>query len=280
MNADTRHHMTTASPGREELLTTMRALAARLNAESVSRSTWKRETGISDHHVVKHFDSWNNFVGLAGLKPDDRSRIPDTELFEAMREAFERAEGIVTRTYFRKVCRYSDDVYAKRWGRWDNVLARFGVWMEQVDPDWPYLLHLPPAPASDDEASTSGATMQAWDSIRRTQFGPFLHFRGVQHAPINEQGVVFLFGMVAVDLGYMVEGVGTGFPDCEAKRCVSTKGDMWERVSIEFEFRSRNFLSHGHDPNGCDVIVCWEHNWPECPIEVLELRAAIEELGQ
>jgi hypothetical protein len=23
------------------------------------------------------------------------------------------------------------------------------------------------------------------------------------------------------------------------------------------------------------VIVCWEHNWPECPIEVIELRSLV-----
>jgi hypothetical protein len=28
----------------------------------------------------------------------------------------------------------------------------------------------------------------------------------------------------------------------------------------------------GHDVSGCDMIVCWIHNWPECPLEVVELR--------
>jgi len=88
------------------------------------------------------------------------------------------------------------------------------------------------------------------------------------------------FGVVAFDLGYVVEGVGTGYPDCEAKRCVSSSGDIWERVRVEFEFRSRNFQTHGHDPTDCDVIVCWEDNWPECPLEVLELRSVIANLGE
>jgi len=73
------------------------------------------------------------------------------------------------------------------------------------------------------------------------QYGGFLNFRGLQHAPINEQGVVFLFGVIARELGYVVESVATGFPDCEAKRQVSKSRDTWERVRIEFEFRSRNF---------------------------------------
>jgi hypothetical protein len=49
-------------------------------------------------------------------------------------------------------------------------------------------------------------------------------------------------------------------------------------VRIEFEFRSRTFRDHGHDPDGCDLIVCWEHNWPECPLEVVELRKVIDDL--
>jgi hypothetical protein len=34
-------------------------------------------------------------------------------------------------------------------------------------------------------------------------------------------------------------------------------------------------LTHLHDLSGCDLIVCWRHNWPECPVEVLELSQLI-----
>jgi hypothetical protein len=37
---------------------------------------------------------------------------------------------------------------------------------------------------------------------------------------------------------------------------------QWQPVWIEFEFESRNFLLHEHDPKKSDVIVCWVHNWP------------------
>lgn len=35
----------------------------------------------------------------------------------------------------------------------------------------------------------------------------------------------------------------------------------------------KNFKLHGHDLKGCDMIVCWKHNWKEVPadIEVIEL---------
>jgi len=85
----------------------------------------------------------------------------------------------------------------------------------------------------------------------------------------NELGVVFLFGMVARQRGFVVMRIQMGFPDCEAMRKIDEQ--TWQMVRIEFEHESRNFLRHGHPPSGCDLIVCWIHNWPECPVEVLEL---------
>jgi len=110
-------------------------------------------------------------------------------------------------------------------------------------------------------------------------YGDPIDFRGLRHEPVNEQGVVFLFGMVAKELGYMVEAVQTGYPDCEAKRQIGP--GKWQRVRIEFEYESRNFRDHGHPVEGCDVIVCWRHNWKEFPesLEILELRSVIKNLA-
>jgi hypothetical protein len=79
--------------------------------------------------------------------------------------------------------------------------------------------------------------------------------------------------MMAEEMGYRVETVATGFPDCTARRHVG--GGRWESVAIEFEYRSRSFLQHGHDAEGCDIIVCWEHDWADCPLEVLALAEAV-----
>jgi hypothetical protein len=119
---------------------------------------------------------------------------------------------------------------------------------------------------------------QQWARGAGVVFGAPISFRGLRHAPINEQGVVYLFGMVSSELGLIVEAVQAAYPDCEAKRCVDTRQNCWQRVRIEFEFCSSNFREHGHDPAGCDMIVCWEHDWPECPLEVVELRSVIDQL--
>lgn len=89
-------------------------------------------------------------------------------------------------------------------------------------------------------------------------------------APINECGVVFLFGAVARQMGFVVTRLQAEFPDCEALRQVDE--ERWQRVLIEFEYESRNFLVHQHRVEDCDMIVCWTHNWEGCPLEVVELR--------
>jgi hypothetical protein len=105
--------------------------------------------------------------------------------------------------------------------------------------------------------------------------GPPLEWLPMTNAPLNELGVVFLFGMVAAELGSQVESLQGKFPDCEAK-CEVVKG-KWQRSRIEFEYESKNFHLHGHDPKGCDAIVCWRHNWKGCPeeLEVIELCRVI-----
>jgi hypothetical protein len=93
------------------------------------------------------------------------------------------------------------------------------------------------------------------------------------YAPMNELGVVFLFGWMAPQLGYVVHRIQPEFPDCEMMRLVGE--DRCELVKAEFEYESRNFLKHMHDVKGCNMIICWRHNWPECPLEVLELKKVL-----
>lgn len=112
--------------------------------------------------------------------------------------------------------------------------------------------------------------------LRRQEYGEPIDFRGLRQAPINEQGVIYLFALVAKDLGFNVEAIGTTFPDCEAIRCIDKRRGRWQRVHIEFEYLSSNY---DHPREGCDIIVCWKHDWKECPLEVIELSEVIKKLG-
>ena len=104
---------------------------------------------------------------------------------------------------------------------------------------------------------------------QRSIVGDAINFRGMVYGPVNELGVVALFAKVCEEMGYIIEEIRADFPDCVARRQIK-RG--WERVAIEFEYRSSNFLRHGHDPALCDLIVCWEHDWERSPLLVLSLK--------
>jgi ferredoxin len=116
-------------------------------------------------------------------------------------------------------------------------------------------------------------------SLSDVRMGATMHFRGMNSEPLNEQGVVLLFGMVCQRLGFEVEVVQTRFPDCVAKKQVGKRD--WRNVSIEFEYRSSDFVKHAHDRNKCDLVVCWEDDLEgSCPVKVLELREEIKSLSR
>ncbi len=90
---------------------------------------------------------------------------------------------------------------------------------------------------------------------KKTEVGSPMNFRGMIYKPINEQGVIYLFSLVAEDLNLRVESIQQGYPDCTG---LKYKGNgRWERVKIEFENKASNFLNHMHDPKECDIIICW-----------------------
>jgi len=106
--------------------------------------------------------------------------------------------------------------------------------------------------------------------------GPPINFRGLTYAPLNENGVIFLFSKVAEDLGITIEGIQVKFPDAFGKRYERNKGYP---ITIEFEYRSSDYERHGHPKEGCDLIVCWEHDWKKCPIQVIELKSLVKGLS-
>lgn len=105
--------------------------------------------------------------------------------------------------------------------------------------------------------------------------GEPINFRGIIYAPVNEQGVVFLFSKVHDDLGIKIEGIQQAYPDARGRRF---NGKGWVEERIEFEFRASEFQVHGHDVEKCDIIVCWVNDWQDCPIEVIELKSVVKEL--
>ncbi len=146
---------------------------------------------------------------------------------------------------------------------WHDVLDRIRAYERELQAQRETL---PPA----------GAPLEKrrWEMLPdRPTYGSSLVRGPLAHGSANEAGVVFLFGALAVQLGIVVMRIQSDFPDCEAMRRVDD--DRWQNVRIEFEYESRNFLRYEHDPAQCDLIVCWSHNWPDCPCEVVELKTIV-----
>jgi hypothetical protein len=105
--------------------------------------------------------------------------------------------------------------------------------------------------------------------------GEPLDFEGLTNAPMEENGVIFLFGKLHERMGIRIKAIRKGFPDATGE--VWIKGRLYPRT-IEFEFHSSDFKRHGHDASKCDIIVCWEHDWNDCPehLFVVELKSELE----
>jgi hypothetical protein len=290
-------------PDKELILDSLAAIARGADRPP-SRSEFLSLSGISEHAVLQFFPSWSAALRAAGLQPYTLNlRLEDRELLEDWGCAVRRNHKIPTRRAYRHLGKFDTRTFERRFGPWSQLPQVFRNFAKSK-PEWADVLALLPAPAP--KPSPKRPVAQACPEPRRAflpvrlapsnkscsppgkvRYPPLDHrpiygqpmdFRGLRHEPVNEQGVVLLFGMVAKELGYTVEAVQSGFPDCEAKRQIAPQ--RWQRVHLEFEFESRNFRDHGHSLTGCDVIVCWRHNWPDCPahLEILELSSLIKSL--
>ncbi len=111
--------------------------------------------------------------------------------------------------------------------------------------------------------------------MEKSIVGEVINFRGLIYGPRNEKGVLFLFGSLAKELGFYVEEFRNGFPDLIARR-KDDKG--WRKVTIEVETQASHFRKHRHNPAVCDLIICWENDWPDAPFEVIELKRIVHSL--
>src|SRR6266852_4761393 len=250
----------------------------------LSKSDFCQRSGAADYHVNRLFPEggWTEIRGLAGIDrhPNDKDPLSDEELLEEFHRVVSKLGAIPSWPRLASLATFGSDTLRTRFGGKAGTLQRYREWLEKNHPESPLLQLVQikskheivtPVPAP----NPLGAPQ--WTKGAGVVFGAPINFRGLRHAPTNEQGVVYLFGMVSSELGLIVEAVQSAYPDCEAKRCVDSRQNRWQRVRVEFEFYSSNFKDHGHDPAGCDLIVCWEHDWPDCPLEVVELRRVIDQ---
>ncbi len=279
----------------EQIIEILKNLADQLGR---NRLTKKDVASVMPESTVRgRFGSLAHALEAAGLRTTDKGAnlrsygrsISDNDLFEALYRLELEIDCEPTISECRARCKYSVSPYMRRFGKWPAVLAHYRKWKSENE-------HMTPgisaqeSPDSDDTPATAGSEDEAtgrvpplpavtsWKKPPGRLYGELINFRGLRHAPVNEQGVVFLFAMVSEELGFNIEAVPQGFPNCEGTYLYDPKKNLWGKARIEFEYKASAFEQHGHDRNQCDFIVCWENDWPECPMNVIELKTQVRKL--
>jgi len=247
-------------------------------------------TKVTIHHIRNYFGTYTRALRAARLKVGHAGTTSSMEdLFKDWVSVARAAKRIPTITDQSVHGKYSPRPLLRRFGSWTRVVENMRAYAERegLDQKHPELMAMAAAwKPRGLKAGTlvardgHGVPLTAKPKLRpdRPIYGPPMTPLGLAHEPMNEAGVLYLFGMVGHKLGFVVTRVQSEFPDLEVLREIEP--GRWQRERVELEFESSRFLAHGHDPNECDVIVCWRHNWPDCPahIEVIELSSIIKRL--
>jgi hypothetical protein len=259
--------------------------AAEKVGHAPSSSELEELTPIRRWHIRRLFGSYAWALHECKLGPKSTGqKIPLDLLFTEWATTVRKLGKLPSIAEFNETSKYTTGPFQRRFLNWRRVPGGLQDFARKsgMDGEWQDVMELIRQSEDSGQAATTGERLvvgmkPAVIKIDRPVYGPAMNPGALAHEPINEMGVVFLFGTVAERLGFLVTLLQAEFPDCEALREIGPR--RWQRVNIEFEYESRNFLRHGHDVNGCDMIVCWIHNWTECPLEVVELREIVGRLG-
>jgi hypothetical protein len=271
----------TKKSSKEEIIAAIRACAARLG-HVPSQAELKQEIGLHEKVFMRRFGNYTKTLEACGLEGRGSGfMLSLNELFHEWARIVRLLGEIPSLSEYMVHSKHSATPLRKRFRTWWNVPLGMVQYAEMhgMEEEWKDVMEIAKRQRRRGQTGGWRSTPEPTGLISppvlrdRPLYGPPLMNTALAFAPVNEMGVVYLFGMMAKELGFMVTWMGTAYPDCEAIREVEP--GRWQRVRIEFEFQSRNFLHHFHNPEECDLIVCWEHNWAESPLEVVELKRAI-----
>ncbi|MGH9566113.1 MAG: homing endonuclease associated repeat-containing protein [Candidatus Angelobacter sp.] len=247
-----------------------------------------RELPVGQRRLRKLFGTYTQALCEGGCNPQKAggSELKMHELFEDWAAVTRKAGRIPTINEYENLSRYSQRPLKSRFKAWDRIPAgmlEYGdagqLWTRWEDVRQIVSLDVDmKAAGKTSMLPTVQTSFPAPEVDVKELYGEPLTLWPMAAAPVNELGVVFLFGVLARELGFVVLRIRPGFPDCIALRRL--ENGRWQWVRIEFEFESRNFLAHDHDPAGCDLIVCWEHNWANSPVEAIELKSKMEDIAR
>lgn len=235
---------------------------------------------FSSYRVVRVFKRWHKALAAAGLQPSPNYKmdIPLSALAEDFLRVCCELEKIPTLVQLTRRSRPVSHTFSGKHGGYDAFKKKAIECLISTEFRMPQRIR----PILNEELTRLQSNVSTrCDSVtmpRPHYQGRTLNFRAFTYAPTCEYDVVQMFGAIAQELGFEILGNRSEFPDCEARRKVKADRERYEKCLIEYEFDSSDYKKHKHPVTGCDLVVCWKHNWQECPIKVLSLEEEIKRL--
>ena len=257
---------------REEVMNVIRELAEKLG-HTPSRSELQKNTNVTRRQIRTHFGSYVQALRECELeRAAGGYKLEMETLFRDWARVVRTLKKIPSMIEYEHLSKYSVTPLTNRFRNWGRVSQGLKEYADRLgwSEEWADVLEIVREDERKKAEQGKGAVPMAKLFHDRTIYGPPISREPLAHGPTNEAGVLFLFGAKAAELGFVVQHMRSEFPDCEAMREVGP--DQLKREFIELEQYSRNFLKHQHDISKCDLIICWENNSPECPVEVIELK--------
>lgn len=262
---------------KEALIVELKRVAGLLEKDNITQAEFQEHSKFNPCTPLRRFGNWEKALAAAGLKLS-----PNVQVEMPFEEMVERFLGIVTELgripTLNQVARLSGCGkyrFSDKYGGYlafkrraiDYLTSRRGNVPSQIL-----------AILEAEKKKIGQAEPGSNQPIREHQHGSVLGFRAFAYKPTYEMEVVSMFSVVAEELGFEIVCQRGEFPDCEAQRRIPGRRKRYKKCLIEFELNSSDFRAHRHSPKGCDLIVCWKHDWEQCPVEVLELCETIKSL--
>lgn len=266
----------------EEILAAVKMCAHKLG-RNPSQHELQAMAGITEKMVWRRFGNLGKALEAAGLEASGSGfSLDEAKLLLDWAAVTRKLGKMPSVNEYRRAGRFSDTPFLNRYESWSGVGRAFRKFVGRngngLGRRWRDVLTMVAQErTAPKKRKNAGAGLRRLGGVYldRPTYGAPLLLPEMAHAPTNELGVMFLFGALARRLGFVVHRIRGKYPDCIAVR--ETAPGVWQRVRIEFEYDSRNFVKHKHRKDGCDVIVCWKHSWKDVPegIEVVELEKFI-----
>jgi hypothetical protein len=272
--------MDSTPPTQQECVSEMKRVASLLGQTYLTTKTYDKYANISSYRVARVFGSWLGALAKAelSLSPHYIQEIPFESLAKNFLEIVKELGKIPTLQQLVRRTRPVSHTYAGRFGGYSNFKQKAIDYIFSSYPSLP--LGIIAILDTERERIRSRETVDtAVIPVSPHQQGRTLNFRAFVYAPTSEHDVVQMFGAIADELGFEIIGNRSAFPDCEARRRITGGREHYKQCLIEYEFSSNDYRKHNHPLKGCDLVVCWVHDWLECPIEVLELSKEIKTLN-